>query len=108
MADFPCSSCGECCKQIGSALNVSHSNPIIQELFDKFPYKANPDGSCEMLNNENQCKVYENRPLICNIKLLSILFKTDTQDFYKLSAEACNELIEKAGLDEKYLIKDFE
>ena len=108
MIDFPCSSCGECCKRLGSVLNTSYSNDIIQELVDRFPYKANPDGSCEMLNTQSQCSVYTHRPLICNIKLVAILLKKDQQEHYKLSAKACNKMIEEANLDEKYLIKDFE
>ena len=108
MTDFPCSSCGECCKRLGSVLTNSYNNTIIQELVNRFPYKAKPDGSCEMLNTQNQCSVYTHRPLICNIKLVGILLKKDQQEHYKLNAEACNKMIKQANLDEKYLIKDFE
>jgi len=108
MADFPCTSCGECCKRLGDALSASFVNPIQQELIDRFPYKAKPDGSCEMLNDQNQCSVYSHRPLICNIKIVALLLKKDELDYYKLRAEACNKMIKQANLDEKYLIKDFE
>jgi len=108
MTDFPCSSCGECCKRLGFVLTNSYNNTIIQELVDRFPYNANPDGSCEMLNAQNQCSVYTHRPLICNIKLVGMLLKKSEQDHYKLNAQACNQMIKQANLDEKYLIKDFE
>jgi Fe-S-cluster containining protein len=108
MADFPCSSCGECCKRLRAVLITSYNNTIIQELVNRFPYKAKPDGSCEMLNTQNQCSVYTHRPLICNIKVVAMLLKKSEQDHYKLNAKACNEMIKQANLDEKYLIKDFE
>ena len=108
MTDFPCTSCGECCKRLGVVLTTSFDNPIIQELVNLFPYKANSDGSCEMLDDQNQCSVYKHRPLLCNIKIVAMLLKKDRQTHYKLSAEACNKMIKEANLDKKYLIKDFD
>jgi hypothetical protein len=37
-----------------------------------------------------------------------MLLKKSEQDHYKLNAQACNQMIKQANLDEKYLIKDFE
>ena len=58
MKDFPCTSCGLCCKQIGLILTNKTQLPELQQfLLSKFPYKALEDGSCEMLNKDNQLGV---------------------------------------------------
>tara|TARA_R100001594_G_scaffold35650_3_gene65140 strand:+ start:151 stop:477 length:327 start_codon:yes stop_codon:yes gene_type:complete len=102
MTDFPCTSCGLCCKNISSMYSQDHS-PIMQFLVDKFPYKTLEDGSCEMLK-DNQCSVYEDRPLICNVRLGGKLLGIDQDIWYAYLADGCNELIKDAGLDEKYLV----
>ena len=104
MSDFPCTSCGLCCKQVGNVLKHGSDNPIIQELIDRFPYKPNLDGSCPKLDGQNRCLVYNNRPIICNIKLVAILLKQPIEERFKLNIEACNAMIREAGLDESYLI----
>ena len=101
--DFPCTSCGLCCK----SLNILHSkqnSPIMQFLVDKFPYKILEDGSCEMLK-DNQCSVYEDRPLICNVRLGGKLLGVDQDIWYAMLAEGCNKMIKEAELDDKYLVK---
>ena len=104
MDTFPCTSCGLCCKQVGAVLKHGSDNPIIQELIDRFPYKPNLDGSCPKLDDQNRCSVYNNRPIICNIKLVAILLKQPIEERFKLNIEACNAMIREAGLDESYLI----
>ena len=102
MKDFPCTSCGLCCKQIGTLLTNKNQLPeLLQFLVTKFPYKALEDGSCEMLNSDNQCSVYNDRPLICNVKLMSKLHHTP----YHVTAEICNKLIEENGLDTAFRVE---
>ena len=105
MDKFPCTQCGLCCKQVGKALQANFQDPLTTFLLSKFPYKAKEDGSCEMLK-DNLCTVYEDRPLICNIKLLSKFFNGTTEEYYRIVAEVCNKSINEADLDPKYLIKD--
>jgi len=51
---FNCTGCGCCCSRVGKAMdNMKRLG---------FPYNAKEDGSCEMLDENKQCKVYENRP----------------------------------------------
>ena len=85
---FPCTKCAACCK------NISHLKAIL-------PVKE--DGSCEHLVN-NQCSVYNNRPLICNIQKLAEKSQIPIKKFYKQNAIACNKMIEELGLDERFLI----
>jgi len=101
VGDFPCTSCGLCCKQMNTVLNTDYEDDLLNLIISKFPYKISEDGICEKLNENNQCSVYEDRPLICNIRSMSNLFNVP----YKYTIEACNELIDKEGLDPSYKIK---
>jgi len=95
---FPCQKCSLCCRHIDRAVNL-----FTEAGFDiKFPYKWT-DGVCEMLK-DNLCSVYENRPLICNVDRYIKENKINKHWFYKLNIEACNRLMDEAGLDQKYRI----
>ena len=62
-----CSKCGNCCKHMNEVINgLPQIANIIGEENAYFPYK-HKNGICENLNIiNNQCSVYENRPIICN------------------------------------------
>ena len=66
--DFPCTSCGLCCKYVGIQLDKGSTNPLVQLLIDRFPYETNSIGTCEMFV-DGQCSVYHDRPLLCNVKM---------------------------------------
>ena len=70
MAEFHCTSCGLCCKNIGGILNVPPAMAFLAQAKRDFPYQARADGSCEKLDENNRCTVYDNRPLLCNINRL--------------------------------------
>lgn len=103
--DFPCTSCGECCKKVGAVLaNRALDDTPIGKLLKIFPYKTNEQGHCEMLV-DGRCSVYENRPLICNVRRMTEIFYSDNPvGHYIDSAKACNNMIEEAGLDPNYKI----
>jgi len=106
MTDFPCTSCGQCCRHMKNIISNSESFPtVIKDLIDRFPYDTNPDGSCSKLNEEGLCSVYENRPIMCNVKLMGQLLHQDTTEWYRINAENCNKLINEANLDPKYLVQ---
>lgn len=89
---FPCTKCGACCRRA----------KMVKEII---PYKMRTDGSCEMLNNENTCNVYKDRPLICNSEKLKELFPDiNTKELFKQNALICNKVILEDGMDKKYLI----
>lgn len=102
--DFPCTGCGECCRRIQTILEANHEHPVMREIVSRFPYKTQKDGSCEMLMEDGRCSVYEYRPLICNIKMGGLVLGVDQKDWYRVNAEACNQMIKEAGLGEGYLV----
>ena len=102
--DYPCTGCGECCKRIGAILEGSWGHPVLGELVERFPYKTREDGTCEMLTEDGRCSVYENRPLLCNIKLGGILLGIPQNKWYQLNMVGCNNMIRKAGLDPSFLV----
>lgn len=101
---FPCSGCGACCKRIDKIEEFLESQGV--EKGDKlyFPHKHDETGRCEMLQEDNTCKVYEDRPLICNVDKLRYMSGMSKKKFYALNISACNVMIKEDGLDEKYLI----
>ena len=105
--DFPCTSCGECCKNIGSGFEKTLKTDVplvIKDLIKQFPYKLDENGACSMLNADNSCSVYDHRPIICNMKLGAKLLGLDEYTWFKQNADACNELIRLANLDDRYLV----
>ena len=105
MKDFPCTKCSQCCKRVGEILdNKEKLDPFRQFLVSKFPYKTLEDGSCEKLTEDGLCSVYEDRPVMCNTKRMSKFHKGGVEEYYQVTAEICNVMIEQAGLDSEYLI----
>ena len=66
-----------------------------------FPYRVDETGRCEMLDENNKCKVYDHRPDICNIDKMIELTGMDKEAAYIATANACNDFMEEDG------IKDF-
>ena len=97
---FDCTGCGACCRRVGDALEQLNE-------YD-FPYKTKEDGSCEMLDENNKCKVYNNRPEVCSVEAMFKKLHSDTlktrKEIFLQEAEICNSFIEEDGLDEKYYI----
>jgi Fe-S-cluster containining protein len=82
-SQFPCSSCGSCCRHAYMAKELLYSVGI----------KLKEDGSCEHLNKDNLCSIYNNRPEFCKVgysKPNDMSFK----DFYLLNAKVCNILMD--------------
>ena len=106
MDNFPCTKCGLCCKNVSNIFKNTESLPQnLQDLISVFPYRPKPDGSCPMLSDDGICTVYHDRPIICNINLTAKLLNIDINDWYRINADACNQMIQKAGLSSDYLVK---
>ena len=58
--------------------NKEELDPFRQFLVSKFPYKTLEDGSCEKLTEDGLCSVYEDRPVMCNVKLMAKFFNSGT------------------------------
>lgn len=105
LPDFPCTGCGQCCKNIGKVLNSNvDPNTPIGALVKEFPYKPTEEGDCEMLV-DGKCSVYEDRPMLCNIKKMTeVFYSDDPLGHYLDCAYVCNALIAHAKLDPSYMI----
>lgn len=113
-----CSGCGGCCRKIKYDITVAKArlayeddplHKLYRALAD-FPFGVRRDGSCEKLNKDGTCSVYETRPDICNSEwiyehILSELYP-DKNDYIKLSASSCNLIIREFNLDSKFLIPE--
>ncbi|PZT47883.1 hypothetical protein B6S12_06910 [Helicobacter valdiviensis] len=89
---FPCTSCGACCKNIGK----------VDELKE-----FNNNGVCINLQNDNTCKIYHMRPLVCRVdELYEKYFSKQMSriDFYNENIKICNSLQEKFNIEKKYRI----
>ncbi len=97
---FQCSGCGCCCSRVGKAIANMKSLG--------FPYEAKEDGSCTMLDENKQCKVYDDRPEVCSVdrmyeKYYKEMFE-NKKDFYTMQSEICHKFINEDGMDSKYLV----
>ena len=101
---FPCTSCGQCCRNVHRLLDVTHDDPVFNDLISRFPYKLKEDGSCEMLTDSGLCSVYDQRPLLCNLKRAALLLGFHDDDWMNMQADECNKMIDEAGLDEKFKV----
>lgn len=85
---FPCDKCGECCRNVYKVQQLKHL--------------ALPNGICKHLDQDtNLCKIYQQRPLHCNIDAYYDIFVKGTmsiEDFYAMNLKCCKELkMEKAN-----------
>jgi Fe-S-cluster containining protein len=99
-----------CCRSLSTIVRMAElgdPDSIFYRAAKEFPYSWDESGCCEMLEN-NLCSVYEDRPLLCNVKKISELYSQETgvsvQDIYGLNARICNSLINAANLDESFMI----
>lgn len=98
---FNCTSCGACCKLVGISVQAAKTavlrgdkSPAVQEIA-AFPHFIRPDGSCEHLLPDNNCAIYENRPVACNVKSMFNRFykhEKSRRQFYRENEEACEKL----------------
>jgi len=92
---FPCTQCGCCCRRVRAII----------ELGIGFPYKAKEDGSCEMLTEDNNCKVYDSRPFICNISEVAKILNKDIDEYYAENIEICNKIMDEDNIPIEFRIK---
>jgi len=85
---FPCTVCGECCRQV--------------RLAEETIWLDRGDGICRHFDTAtSQCSIYNERPLICRIDAMFDTHYSNTMtrsEFYQLNAECCNILQEKPAL----------
>lgn len=107
ISKFNCSGCGCCCARVNIAVsnieNLAKTyNLNIKDL--SFPYKWDETGKCEMLDIDNRCKVYYNRPNFCNIEWFIENTRVNREEFYNFNAKVCNSLMDEDGIDKSFRI----
>ena len=103
---FPCSKCGQCCRQIGKILAAREhvGGAAITKEVAAFPYAALPSGACEKLGADGQCTVYAERPQLCRVDVMGERMGLSREDNWQLTAWACNELQRRANISHTYRI----
>ena len=103
--DFPCSGCGSCCKRVNKAVeNITARNLKTDEDLT-FPYKWDKTGRCEKLSEDNQCMVYEDRPIICNVDRMMKIYNMPKEAFFDINIKACNSLMDQDDVPLKFRIR---
>lgn len=102
MSVFPCTKCGVCCSHLDRIAAIFLSDDPADPFY--FPYDWDVTGRCENLTADNMCRVYENRPLACNLEKLREHLGIEEKEFYKLNATSCNRLQQEAGIPESYRV----
>ena len=101
---FPCSGCGCCCKRIDELLvNTDKLESPMKEILH-FPYN-HENGRCEKLGENNECTVYENRPVVCNFEKFISAFALNKQEIFEISIKSCNKIMDEDNIAKKFRIK---
>lgn len=101
---FPCTGCGLCCirpsirvAQLKAWAAAGHHVP---RGTLEFPYSEDPQtGRCENLTEDNQCRVYKTRPVICNVKRFADVMNLSRIAVYRSNAIECNRMMDATGTD---------
>ncbi len=103
--DFPCTGCLCCCHSMGLILeNKDNLEPMQRFIASKFPYEVDENGCCTQLTEEGKCAVYDHRPVLCNVRLMSKFSGESEVEYFKKSAKACNQIMDDWGVEEEYRI----
>lgn len=99
--DFKCNGCGACCKFVGHVVRQVQKHkakgvelPFPYSMFESFPYPFLENGTCTMLDENNRCKVYAERPEVCNVQFMYDVYYNfmGKEEYLKVSADACKVL----------------
>lgn len=79
MNKFPCTSCGACCRRL---------NLFPKGFIESHGLEADDKGHCVNLNDDNTCRIYEDRPEICIVNHKK--YDVDPDFYYATVASSCN------------------
>lgn len=131
MKKFPCTSCGQCCKNAQQTIdahlekaknNEEYKKSVLFKIIEKARevITTNHLGHCVHLKEDNSCAIYENRPKLCNVEKMYyhnnqyqigstketakkiVVSKTD---YFKINADVCNRIQKQAGVSENFRVK---
>ena len=112
--DFPCTKCGACCivadhnRFVGFYKKAAEHGIFDENKIDEIErLPMRPDGSCNYLQKDRTCAIYENRPAICRILASPLKPKEfSSKEWIAVNMISCNVLIDQQrGLSEEYKIK---
>jgi hypothetical protein len=92
-----------CCYQAADALKSIvdlklSGHPVDPAIFD-FPYKVDEfSGKCENVMEDGGCKVYLDRPILCDIRKAAEAMNIDPMIFLPSNAEQCNVNMTNHGI----------
>lgn len=77
---YPCKRCGACCRHV--------------DLIDELKDFDRGDGVCKYLTADNLCKIYSERPPLCNSEYLYKNFCSHmtVEDFHCLMLKLCRDV----------------
>ena len=77
---YDCKQCGNCCRHV--------------DIFAEMKNFDRGDGVCKFLTEKNLCKIYEERPPLCNGKFVYEKFfpNLTVEEFHKIIEKICREL----------------
>lgn len=87
-SEFDCTKCGLCCRCL-------RDNPAVKGT--KLEKWDRGDGVCVHLTEDNLCDIYEDRPLICNVRKQyyeKYADKMSLEQYYEMQKNAC-EILKK-------------
>ena len=79
---YDCKRCGACCRHV--------------DLIDEMKSFNRGDGVCKNLTEDNLCKIYSERPLLCNGEYVYEKFFSNmaVEDFHKVISKLCDKFRE--------------
>lgn len=77
---YNCQKCGNCCRHV--------------DTFEEMKNFNRGDGVCKNLTENNLCKIYSNRPPLCNGKFVYEKFFSNltVEEFHQVISKLCKEL----------------
>lgn len=108
---FPCTSCSACCRTVKQTVARAKKDEIpnkkLQAYVLKFPHGWDEKGACDQLKDDGTCSVYETRPEICRIDLMTEKCNDpdiSIEEHYKARAGQCNALQVNFNIDKSYRV----
>lgn len=100
---FPCTACGACCRRAKQIISKLDGIDDPESIFF-FPYTYDESGKCENLTDDNKCRIYENRPAVCNTEKMREYYGLTQEEYNQAASKVCNHFIKEDGISEEYLV----
>jgi Fe-S-cluster containining protein len=97
--------CFQAAESLKSIVDLKLSgHPVDPAIFD-FPYSVDQEtGKCENVMEDGGCKVYLDRPILCNIEKAAIAMGFDPMIFQPANTQQCNDMMTEHGIPKEQQI----